>query len=55
MSVSENRSLVQVVYVSDTSGKLPEAELMSIVYSARRWNEKYNITGALFCKNGVFG
>lgn len=55
MDAIQPKSLVQVVYVSEASGKLSNSELMSIVHTARKWNEKRDITSALFYKDGFFG
>lgn len=55
MGAVQGVSLVQMVYVSEVSGKLSNAELMAIVHAARRRNEKCDITSALFYKEGYFG
>ncbi|MBU3602822.1 BLUF domain-containing protein [Polynucleobacter sp. AM-25C3] len=55
MDAVQNMSLVQMVYVSEARGRLSNAELMSIVHAARRWNEKRDITSLLFYKDGYFG
>jgi len=55
MSVYDNQVLVQLVYISEVAGELLSAELMSIVHSARQWNERRHVTSALFYKDGCFG
>lgn len=55
MDAVQGKSLVQMVYTSEVSGKLSNSELMSIVHTARKWNEKCGVTSALFYKDGYFG
>lgn len=55
MQAPKAQSMARVVYVSQVHGRLSTAELLRIVYSARRWNERGNITGALFYCDGYFG
>lgn len=47
-------TLIALAYVSSASHSLSEAELEQLLHSARRHNERANITGALLYHDGSF-
>lgn len=47
--------LVELVYVSQSSGRLSTKDIVKILHSARTWNEASGVTGLLFYKDGYFG
>lgn len=55
MQAPEVQPMARVVYASQVSGRLSTAELLRLICSARRWNERANIMSTLFYCEGYFG